>query len=790
MMERLISRTATAALLALAALPALAADDGERVFQKISPAVVTLLAFDEQGRQEGQGSGVITGPGRVTTNCHVVREAKGLKVVSGAKEHAASWILKDPQFDLCQLSVEGLNAAPVVLRTLAEIQVGEAVFAVGNPLGFGLSVSTGLVSRIGPFQGGQAIVSSAPQSPGSSGGGLFDSEGRLLGITTGILGTGQNFNLVLPADSIATLATRGIAPPPAVVAPGPEPRWIEEAQALQRSGDWARLERQAREWQADMPTAALAAAYLGAALLGQERHLEAEAALREAVRLDDHNEYGGRLLADALHFLGREVAAEEALASARILQPFSSLPHAKKAEWLLTKGRTDEAAAEAAEAIRLAPGESLHWRLLGRVEDQLGHAEAAARAYRTALRLAPSEPQLKQALAQVLARQGKVEGARVALGQEGGANVSEGETWLALGNGELQRKRYAAAESAFRKATELAPDLPQSWAGLGIVLAQTNRPAAAEQAFDRAIELKPAQPAFLAETLVNRATVRKQLGNRPDAIDDLFQAIKVDPRQASAHRLLGILRTENRDYRGAADSYRKVVELGGADADIWVSLGESLEKIGDKKGAREALEKAESLDAQNMRALQALAGFHGRNNDMQRAISYIDRALALDSSSPVTWSSKGYALLKLGRLEESIDALKTAVSLDPQFANGWINLGEAQLRSRNLGQAIQALEKALALAPTAVDGRLFLAQAYLGARQSKKASEQAGLLLQHQPDMSEAIGVLTLANLMEGNHKTAAESYRLLQLKSPVVARALRLEAITAGLAGAALLPE
>lgn len=790
MMSRLVSNAIGAALLSLATLPALAMDEGERVFKKVSPAVVTVLAFDEQGRQEGQGSGIITAPGRVVTNCHVVREARSLKVVSGASQHEAVWTLRAPELDLCLLDAKGVTAPPLPLRKLADIAIGEVVYAVGNPLGFGLSVSTGLVSRITPFQGEEVIVSSAPQSPGSSGGGLFDGEGRLLGITTGILGTGQNFNLVLPADSIAMLSTRGVAPPPAVVVPGPEPRWIEEAQALNLLDKWEQLERHAREWQAGQPSAALAAAYLGAALISQGRHQEAESPLREAVRLDERNEYAWRLLANALHALGDEEEAERSLARVRALHPHSDKLYSQKAEWLLAKGRSAEAAAEIHEAIRLNPGNSAHWRLLGRAEDQRGNAGEAAKAYRTALRLAPADTQLKQSLAQVLARQGRMEDARVALTQEGAVNGSEGETWLALGNGELQRSRHAAAEDAYRKAVEAAPGLAQAWAGLGIVLGRTHRPAEAIKAFDRAIEINPPHSAFVVETLLNRANLRHQLGSKGDALADLQRAIGIDPGSAGAYRLLGIMASESRDYSGAAAAFRKVVELGGAGADEWVSLGESLEKLGERGTALEALEQAERADAKNLRALQSLAGFHGRNGDVARALTYLDRALELDPSNPTTWSSKGYALLKLGRLEDAIDTLKTAVSLDPQLANGWINLGEAQLRSRNLGQAIQSLEKALALQPAAADARLYLAQSYLESRQPKKAKAHAEIIVDRYPGMDEALAVLTLSSLMTGDRKTALESYQQLQARDGAAAHALRAKAITQELADAWELPE
>ncbi|MDL2337090.1 MAG: tetratricopeptide repeat protein, partial [Pseudomonadota bacterium] len=128
--------------------------------------------------------------------------------------------------------------------------------------------------------------------------------------------------------------------------------------------------------------------------------------------------------------------------------------------------------------------------------------------------------------------------------------------------------------------------------------------------------------------------------------------------------------------------------------------------------------------------------------------------------------------------------------LDPALSNAWINLGEARLRNRNLGAAIQALEKALTLAPAAMDARLFLAQSYLGARLPAKSREQAEKMLAQQANFAPALGVVTLAYLMEGN--TAAASARYLQLRTltPSIARTLREQAIAGGLSAAAQWPE
>lgn len=679
-------------------------------------------------------------------------------------------------------------ASPIDIRKMGDVKIGEIVFAIGNPLGFGLSVSSGLISNISPYRNEQIIVASVPLSPGSSGGGLFDTRGRLLGITTAILIAGQNLNIVLPAEWITELSKRGVAPPPPSVIPGPEPRWMEEAHALQAANS-PEFEKHVRKWREAQPKSALAAAYLGI-VLSNKNPAEAEAVLREAVRLDDRNEFAWFILANVLYGMGQQDEAKQLLQKALLLAPIHSSAYSTKAEWLLADNKPKEAYAAIQDAIRMEPGISNHWRLLGVIADRLDHAEESAKAYQVALRLNPMDDTLKQALSNVLARNGKIDAARLTLGNESDHNPSSAKTWASMGFTELGHKRYGEAEKAFRKALEISPDTFNFWAGLGSVLTETNRLEEAKQAYDKAYDSEPDTPGAVVEILTNRGNVKSRLGDKQAALADIEAAIKIDPTYVHAYRSLGILKVETRDHRAVVDAFRKVVISDTAGPNDWAILGESLEAIGEKKAALEALEKSEKLDSNNLKTLQALTGYYGRNGDLQKALTYIEQALKIDSSVAVNWSSKGYALLKLGRLPESVSALETATNLDPQFANAWINLGKAQMRSNQLGKAIQSLEKAITLAPAALDARLYLAQSYLGSRQAGKARTHANAILKAQPELPQALAIVTLAYLMDNNSAAALTNYQKIQARNPQIARSVKAMAVSQKLTGAQALPD
>ena len=782
--------------LSAAAFAEAPAEDAQRVFTKVAPSVVTVRVLDEQGVDAGHGSGVVIGAGLVATNCHVVQEAATLRVDSVSGQFPGKWIRQDPLLDICILSVDGLSAPVASLRSAASLVVGEPVFAVGNPLGFGVAVSSGLVAAVNTKNGTPVVIASAAQSPGSSGGGLFDREGRLVGITTAVLGTGQNLNLALSVDGLDRLAVSGNPARPPAAPPAPERRWEDEATALQRSGEWTKLEDLARSWNAVQPSSAASLTFLGVAQQILNRNEEAVTSLHRALGLDDHYAFAWLSYARALRAAGRLTEANEALNRAEVVMPNYAEPSAYRADWLRQDGHLDEARQQLKESLRRAPGRSHVWRTLGLVEDARGDKLEAQRAFQTALRLGDANADVQQRLAQLLAGSGKADEASRVTAQGRQGKNENAMTQIAIGLAEMQRNRLGPAEDALRKAIVLAPDLAVAWSGLGSVLNRSGRAEEAEKAFDQALKLSPdvaetlVNRALVAETLVNRAIIRHKLGRRDAALEDIRRAIAIDAAYVPAWGLYGTLQIETKNFREALIAFAKIDSLGKATAEYLVSFGETQAEMGDVEGGLKTLTRAEALDPKLVRMCLSTAKVLGRKGDIVKAITYLERALKLDPTNQHAWSGKGYGLMKLGRLPEAVEALETTVRLAPDFPNGWINLGEAQLRSRNLGRAIQTLEKAIVLVPQAMDARLFLAEAYLGARQPAKSREQLEQLLGRQANFAPALGLLAMTYLLEGNAPAAKTPYLKLQAVAPAVALNLRNQAIASGVTAAKLLPE
>ena len=160
------------------------------------------------------GSGMVVTPdGYILTANHVVEGADEIKVgISSNKvEYAAQVIGTDPQTDVAVLKIDAQNLPAITLGDSSRIEVGDAVLAIGNPLGLGQTVTRGIVSALGrsvpmgdangyPARYQDFIQTDAAINHGNSGGALVDAEGRLIGINDAIIEGGNGIGFAIPIN--------------------------------------------------------------------------------------------------------------------------------------------------------------------------------------------------------------------------------------------------------------------------------------------------------------------------------------------------------------------------------------------------------------------------------------------------------------------------------------------------------------------------------------------------------------------------------------------------------------
>jgi len=187
------------------------------------PCVVSLRVRQRGMRgATGQGSGLIVAPdGYVLTNSHVVSQAREVTATFVDGSEASGRVVgDDPATDLALVRVPGDRIAHAQLNIAQRPKPGQLVIAIGNPLGFDATVSTGVVSALGRSLSGPSgqliddvIQHTAPLNPGNSGGPLVASNGRVLGINSAVAGRSQAIGFAIPIETAAwvvgELLTRG-----------------------------------------------------------------------------------------------------------------------------------------------------------------------------------------------------------------------------------------------------------------------------------------------------------------------------------------------------------------------------------------------------------------------------------------------------------------------------------------------------------------------------------------------------------------------------------------------------
>lgn len=162
----------------------------------------------QQRTQTSLGSGVImSSQGYVLTNYHVIENADEIEVLlADGKTVAANVLGADPETDLAVLTIEIENLPSVVISDSKNLQVGDVVLAIGNPFGFGQTVTQGIISATGRDRLGintfeNFIQTDAAINPGNSGGALINAYGELVGINTAIFsksGGSQGIGFAIP----------------------------------------------------------------------------------------------------------------------------------------------------------------------------------------------------------------------------------------------------------------------------------------------------------------------------------------------------------------------------------------------------------------------------------------------------------------------------------------------------------------------------------------------------------------------------------------------------------------
>lgn len=253
------------------------------VYEQAAMSTVVVINIGNKGTVNSTGSGVVLAGGHVVTSCHVIEDSSQIKVRMDDKEHPATLQYSDPERDVCSLNITGLNAPAAVIGTTKTLKVGAKVYAIGAPKGLELTLSDGLVSSLREADGGHYIQTTAAISPGSSGGGLFDENGALVGLISFFLADGQNLNFAIPVEWVQELAKRSTE---TSASDQPVNQWLNRAIELENRKDWLAMLEHDRRWTKAQPGKDMAWYSLGIAYSKVDQPAKTIEAYQQALRIN------------------------------------------------------------------------------------------------------------------------------------------------------------------------------------------------------------------------------------------------------------------------------------------------------------------------------------------------------------------------------------------------------------------------------------------------------------------------------------------------------------------------
>jgi hypothetical protein len=266
------------------------------LFKAAERSIVVVHTYDSSGNEIASGSGVVIKSNTVVTNAHVIEGGFFFKISKGKKKWNASLKNRVQGVDIAVMQTSNTAIPVVKVGKSSILEVGNKVYTIGAPKGLEASLSDGIVSGFRSFNNKKWIQITAPISPGSSGGGLFNQSGELVGITTMKLVGGENLNFAIPVEYVFSSS-----PPDQrakikteEVEASPEPArysWADVGNA-KRQGDWNRVEEALLQMLQTQNSDSLLWAELGRALdkLGQgERAVQA---YKKAIQNVEHGSAG------------------------------------------------------------------------------------------------------------------------------------------------------------------------------------------------------------------------------------------------------------------------------------------------------------------------------------------------------------------------------------------------------------------------------------------------------------------------------------------------------------------
>jgi tetratricopeptide (TPR) repeat protein len=503
------------------------AKTASEVYERASKSVVVVYNLDDKGNRQQLASGVVLPSGEVATNNHVIQKAARLAVIYNGKIFTAKPHHSDPERDICILEVSGLNAPKTVIGNTKQLKVGARVYAIGSPRGLELTLSDGIVSGFREVTGGHYIQTTAPISSGSSGGGLFDEEGRLVGLPTFYLTEGQQLNFAVPVEWVLDAPKRQNA---LDLKAQNHAAWLNKTVILEQKNDWLGMLRVCQHWIKAQPKSSDAWYCSGLAYsrIGDVRN--AVSSLQKAVQINPDYSAAWSDLGVAYGLAGLKNDAVEAYKKAIITNQNNA------AAWhnmgLLYQKSGDKAASIESfrQAVRINPNFISAWFNLGVNLKDEGNPKGAIEAFMQVIRLNRNNAFAWHNVGIAYRECGDLIKSIEAFQEALRINPNYDASWVNLAYTFGQAGRGAEEFNTYNMAINANPDNADAWVGLGVAYYRSGEMDKAVEAYEKALLINPNNVQALFNlgrhyaSMKNRETVMNLYARLKDIDDDLAKS--------------------------------------------------------------------------------------------------------------------------------------------------------------------------------------------------------------------------------------------------------------------------
>jgi serine protease Do len=275
-------------------IPSAQAFDRQKMLESFFSSVM-VRGYKADGNL-AYGSGVVVGESKVLTNCHIFRKTTQPWISRGEESYSVVSVQADRWHDLCLLTTDNLPFKPVILGKGNLLKKGQEVISIGHSSGIPTPLtSIGSVKSLYPMDGGNIIRNTARFALGASGSGLYDGEGRLVGISTFKTVGDIAYYYALPVEWLAQLEKEKVETKFPITGDafwesggGKSPFFMQIA-GPELQNDWGKLSEVANRWVKAEPDNSEAWYELGMANEKLGNQAEAEQAYLKSISLDASN---------------------------------------------------------------------------------------------------------------------------------------------------------------------------------------------------------------------------------------------------------------------------------------------------------------------------------------------------------------------------------------------------------------------------------------------------------------------------------------------------------------------